>query len=178
MKKFAAILMILTMVLALCACGNAETPNANQNNNQNQGQNQNTGKTTPEGYTFTYRDCQFGVDIIADAVLEKLGTPDDKATSASCAFGGDDTTYYYGSIEIATNNEDGYERIYNIYLKDDLVSTEEGICVGNTVEDVKSVYGDPSDKSTDACLVYEKDSMTLSFTLADGVVTSVRYDDI
>ena len=26
MKKFAAILMVLTMVLALCACGSAGTP--------------------------------------------------------------------------------------------------------------------------------------------------------
>jgi hypothetical protein len=133
MKKFAAILMVLTMVLALCACATAGTP-ATTEATQN---NQNTGNTTPVGYTFTYNDCQFGVDMIADDVLAKLGTPKDQYTSESCAFGGEDTVYYYSSIQVSTNNEYGYERIYSIYLEDDLVSTEEGISVGSTADDVK-----------------------------------------
>ena len=183
MKKFAAILMVLTMVLALCACTSAETPKAtqpNQNNNQggNQNNNQNAGSTTPAGYTFTYNDCQFGVDIVAADVLAKLGTPKDQYTSESCAFGGEDTVYYYSSIQVSTNNEDGYERIYSIYLEDDLVSTEEGICVGSSAEDVKNAYGEPSANSTDVCLIYEKDGMTLNFNLVDGVVSTILYNDI
>ena len=96
MKKFAAILMVLTMVLALCACTSAEVPNttqADQGNNQNNGQN--SGSTTPAGYTFTYNDCQFGVDIVAADVLAKLGTPKDQYTSESCAFGGEDSRFAY-----------------------------------------------------------------------------------
>lgn len=177
MKKFTAILMVLTMVLGLCACGSAGTPNTTEatKNNQN---NQNTGNTTPVGYTFTYNDCKFGVDMIADDVLAKLGTPKDQYTSESCAFGGEDTVYYYSSIQVSTNNEYGYERIYSIYLEDDLVSTEEGICVGSTAEDVKSTYGEPGANSSDACLIYEKDGMTLNFNLVDGLVATILYNDI
>jgi hypothetical protein len=65
-----------------------------------------------------------------------------------------------------------------IYLEDDLVSTEEGICVGSTADDVKSAYGEPSGQSTDVCLIYEKDGMTLSFNLTDGVVSTILYNDI
>ena len=175
MKKFAVILLALTMVLALCACGGAETPNTTE---PTQNVNQNTGSTTPVGYTFTYNGCQFGVDMIADDVLTNLGSPKDQYTSESCAFGGEDTVYYYSSIQVSTNNEYGYERIYSIYLEDDLVSTEEGICVGSTAEDVKSAYGEPGDKSSDVCLIYEKDGMTLNFNLVDGQVVTILYNDI
>ena len=176
MKKLAAILLALTMVLALCACGDSsQTPN-------------NPGEVTlplnpvvdpdPVGYLFTYNGYQFGVDMPADAVIAALGEPRDKYTSESCAFGGEDTVYYYSSIQISTNNEYGYERIYSIYLEDDLVSTEKGICVGSTAEDVKNAYGEPGDKSSEVCLVYEKDTMTLSFNLVDGVVSTILYNDI
>ena len=176
MKKFAAILMIMTMVLALCACGTADTPNTTTQPAQNT--NQNVGSSTPTGYTFTYNECQFGVDMIADDVLAQLGDAKDQYTSESCAFGGEDTVYYYNSIQVSTNNEYGYERIYSIYLEDDLVSTEEGICVGSTAEDVKTAYGEPGGKSTDVCLIYEKDGMTLNFNLVNGVVYTILYNDI
>lgn len=174
MKRIAAILMALTMVLALCACGGtAENPTTPTNP-----QNNNTGSTTPVGYTFTYNGYQFGVDMVADAPLSNLGEPKDQYTSESCAFGGEDTVYYYSSIQVSTNNEYGYERIYSIYLEDDLVSTEEGICVGSSVDDVKSAYGEPSDQSTDSCLIYEKDGMALNFNILNGVVSTILYNDI
>ena len=174
MKKLAAIVLALTMVLALCACGGtAETPTT-----PTEPQQSNTGNTTPVGYLFTYNGHQFGVDIVADDTLAKLGEPRDQYTSESCAFGGEDTVYYYSSIQVSTNNEYGYERIYSIYLEDDLVSTEEGICVGSTADDVKAAYGEPGDKSTATCLIYEKDGMTLNFNLVDGLVSTILYNDI
>lgn len=177
MKKFAAIVLALTLVLALCACGGTPaTPTEPQSNNN--GNNNVEIKTEPTGYLFTYNGYQFGVDITAEDVLKALGEPKDKYTSESCAFGGEDTVYYYNSIQISTNNEYGYERIYSIYLEDDLVSTEEDICVGSTVEDVKNTYGDPSPNSTETCLIYEMEGMTLNFNLVDGVVSTILYNDI
>ena len=179
MKKFAAILLAMTMVLALCACGSTpETPNnpdSGSNVTPDGGSNVNP---TPTGYLFTYNGYQFGVDMKADDVLASLGEPKDKYTSESCAFGGEDTVYYYNSIQVSTNNEYGYERIYSIYLEDDLVSTEKGICVGSTADDVKNAYGEPGDKSSDVCLIYEKDGMTLNFNLVNGVVSTILYNDI
>lgn len=175
MKKLAAIVLALTMVLALCACGGtSDTPTTPTT----EPQQNNTGNTTPVGYLFTYNGYQFGVDIVADDALANLGDPRDQYTSESCAFGGEDTVYYYSSIQVSTNNEYGYERIYSIYLEDDLVSTEEGICVGSTADDVKAAYGEPGDKSTATCLIYEKDGMTLNFNLVDGLVSTILYNDI
>ena len=180
MKKFTLIVLAIVMIAVLCACSNGDgkTDASKETSANPTTEPNNTPNTTPVGYLFTYNDVQFGVDIAADEVLAKLGAPKDQYTSESCAFGGEDTVYYYSSIQISTNNEYGYERIYSIYLEDDLVATEEGIFVGSTADDVKNAYGEPGTNSTDTCLIYEKDSMTLSFNLKDGVVSTILYNDI
>lgn len=171
MKRYMLIALALMMVLSLCACGGdpATTEPAGTTGGNV------TPSTTPKGYTFTYNGTQFGVDMAVNGVLEKLGEPKDKYTSASCAFGGEDTVYYYSSIQISTNDELGYERIYSIYLEDDLVSTEKNICIGNTADQVKAAYGEADATSSDACLIYAKDGMSLRFNLTDGKVTSILY---
>lgn len=166
MKKLICIVLALVCVLGLVAC---------TDNSGNGTTKPTTGdKNTPKGYLFTYNGTQFGVDMAMEGVLTKLGQPDDKLTSASCAFGGNDTVYYYDSIEISTNDELGYERIYSIYLKDDLVSTEKNICVGATADEVKTAYGEPTATAANG-LTYEKDGMTLKFNLKDGSVSSILY---
>ena len=172
MKRYMLIALALMLALALCACGEDPTttePAGTTNSTV-------TPSTTPKGYTFTYNGTQFGVDMAVEGVLTKLGQPKDKYTSKSCAFGGEDTVYYYSSIQISTNNEQGYERIYSIYLEDDLVSTEKNICIGNTVDQVKAAYGEADAASSDSCLIYSKDGMTLRFNLTDGKVSSILYN--
>ena len=174
MKKLLTIALAVLLVLGLCACGNDETPAASDPTTSGN----KTPSTTPVGYTFTYSDYQFGVGMAVDSVLQTLGEASDKETSASCAFGGLDTTYYYSSIQISTNDEDGYEKIYSIYLEDDLVSTEKGVCVGNTADQVKAAYGEPGQDSGESCLIYAKDGMYLKFNLKDGKVSSITYTTI
>ena len=172
MKRFLTIALAVLLVLGLCACGTDEptatdpTPGGS------------TPSATPIGYTFTYNGYQFGVGMAMEGALENLGTPKDKAVSASCAFGGQDTVYYYSSIQVSTNDEDGYEKIYSIYLEDDLVSTEKGISVGSTADQVKTAYGEPGETSSESCLVYAKDGMYLKFILKDSKVSSITYTTI
>lgn len=173
MKKFVSIALALMLALSLCACGSNDTPADTTGTPQTPNS---TPSTTPEGYLFTYNGVTFGVDIAADGVIEMLGTPKDEYTSESCAFGGKDTVYYYDGIQISANDEDGYLRIYSIYLESDLVSTQENVCIGDTADQVRTAYGEPS-TSTETVMTYEKDGMTLSFNLKDGVVSSILYND-
>lgn len=175
MKKFALIALVLVLALAMCACGEGE-PETTKGGDTTQAPSTEIS-TTPKGYLFTYNGVQFGVDMAVEGVIEKLGEPKDQYTSESCAFGGKDTVYYYDGIQISSNDEEGYERIYSIYLESDLVSTEKNICIGDAADKVKSAYGDPGEGSTDTNLVYTKDGMTLSFNIKDGVVSSILYND-
>lgn len=173
MKRFLALTLAVLMVLGLCACGNDDSSNGAATEPTKGGDK--APATTPVGYTFTYKDYQFGVGMSVEAVLENLGEPDMKLESESCAFGGKDTVYYYGSLQISTNDEDGYEKIYSIYVDNDLLPTEEGVNVNDTAQQVKDVYGEPGSNSTENCLIYAKAGMYLKFILKDNKVSSITY---
>ena len=172
MKKFLVMVLAAAMLLSLCACG-ADTTEASNATTPSDGNV--TPSTTPIGYTYTYNGSQFGVDMDMSIVLEKLGEPKDKEEMNSCAFGGKNVRYYYNSIQITTTDDQGYERIYSIYLEDDMVNTEKNICAGNTVDQVKAAYGEPSEKSSETCLVYDKDGMFLRFNLDGDKVSTIEY---
>lgn len=167
MKRFLIIALAAMLVLGLCACAESDPAGTTAPGNTPSG---------PVGYRFTYNGYQFGVGMAMKDV--KLGEPLDKAVSESCAFGGQDTVYYYGSIQVSTNDEEGYEKVYSIYLEDDLVSTEKGISIGATPEQVKAAYGEPDAVSTENCLIYGKDGMKLRFNINNGKVSSIIYDTL
>ena len=171
MKRILMIALAAILMLSLCACG---TDDSAAPVDPTKGGNV-APSTTPVGYTFTYNGYQFGVDMDVDVVVENLGQPKDQETLASCAFDGKNIRYYYNSIQITTTDDQGYNRIYSVYLEDDLVSTEKGISVGSTAEQVKAAYGEPSDASGETCLVYAKDGMYLKFNLKDNKVSSINY---
>lgn len=168
MKKIFCMLLAVMMLMALCACGgDSSDPTTQPTTNNNDGK--------PVGYTFTYNGKQFGLNMKMDDVKAMIGQPTKSNTSDSCAFAGTDTVYYYSDdIRITTSDDRGYEWIYEISLTNDLVQTEEGICIGSAAADVTAKYG-ASQGSSDALLVYNKDGMKLMFVITDGAVTAIRY---
>lgn len=179
MKKIICIALAMVMLLALSACG------GNDNSSNNGDKTPTTPAPTtrpvpppvdvkPIGYRFTYNDYQIGLNIKMDQVVELIGEANDSNTSDSCAFGGTDTTYYYDSFRITTSDDRGFEWVYQITLTDDMVSTEEGICIGSTAAEVTAAYGQ-SEGDTDAKLIYSKDGMRLEFAIKNGTVSAIRY---
>lgn len=167
MKKFLCVLLAMLLLVALCACdGDSGTSTTTK---PTTGEN-----TNPKGYLFTYNGKQFGLGMKMEDVKALIGQPTKSNTSDSCAFGGTDTTYYYDSIRITTSDDKGYEWVYEIYLLDDFVATEEGISVGSTAADVTAKYGQ-SEGGSDSLLVYSKDGMKIKFSMKDGKVAAVLY---
>ena len=166
MKKLICMVLAIVMTLALCACGD--------NGDATTTTKKPAADSNPKGYLFTYNGKQFGLNMKMTDVQAKIGAETKKNTSDSCAFGGTDTTYYYDSIRITTSDDKGYEWVYEIYLLDDLVSTEEGISVGSTAAQVTAKYGQ-SEGGSDSLLVYAKDGMKLKFSMKDGKVAAILY---
>lgn len=151
MKRLTAIIVIL-MLLSAC------------------------GKTEPEpvGYTLNISGVTFGMGADAEAVAQQLGgcTP---IVSESCgAMGGNDYEYPFPDLTIYANDGGGFRRIYCVVLESDLVKTSEDISIGDTVEDVTGVYGEP-DEVTSFALTYRKGGMELIFLIADNTVSSIQY---
>lgn len=136
----------------------------------------------PAVYTFGSGETTLWVG--ADpAVLAALGEPQDKLEAASCVHEGFDRVYYYAGFEVNTQpTADGREVIVSIYLTDDSNATPEGIRIGDKIDAVKTVYGEPL-QSGDANGLYSYTktdggvSCTVNFlTDPDGYVTSIYYN--
>ena len=126
------------------------------------------------GYLFRDDGRLVAVDYPAEEILKSLGEPLSEFEARSCAFGEQDRSYTYRHYRIDTYQEEGVEYISSITLMDDLVSTPEGIAIGDEAMRVKRLYGEPTTED-ESQYVYEKEGMYLIFRMEDGIVTRVSY---
>lgn len=166
-KKLCLFMSIVMAALLLTACGGSgdSTPGSTA-----QGGQQNS---TSGGYVFTSGGTQIVIDADAASIIEALGEPASYYEAASCAFDGLDKFYTYGSFEVDTYPDGDKDKISAVILKDDMVSTPEGIAIGASREDVVAKYGEGTEQS--GALVYAKGGMELRFILQEGAVASIEY---
>lgn len=126
------------------------------------------------GYALIYNGVAIEIDADAAPIVEQLGEPDSYFEAPSCAFEGIDKIYTYGSMELDTYPMEKEDYVSTIVFKDDIITTTEGIGIGDTVEKMEAVYGAGW---TDAggMAVYEKDGMKLCFILEGDSIISVEY---
>ena len=106
-------------------------------------------------------------------VLQALGEPASYFEAASCAFEGLDTIYTYNGFEIDTYPAQDKDLVSAVILKDDSVTTAEGICIGDSLEKLLEAYGEAAQEN--GMLVYTKDGMKLCFILQDDSIISIEY---
>ena len=129
------------------------------------------------GWTFQAGDVAITPDMDMSAIADQLGEPKSYFEAASCAFEGRDKIYTYTSFEIETYPQDTADCIKSIVLKDDTVSTVEGVSIGDSEDKVRETYGAPAEESTGK-LVYQKEKTNLVFVISSGVVASIEYDSM
>lgn len=182
MKKRIAVLM-LGLMFVLSACGGstkviegevATTSQQEESLEQTEDTSVEADESEEKGYVFTYNDVAMAVDADASQVVEKLGEPDSYFEYASCAFEGLDKVYTYGSFEVNTYPMEDKDCISTIIFKDDMITTKEGVGIGDSVDKMKEIYGEATEENT-GMYVYEKDNMKLNFIVQDDVIVSVEY---
>ena len=169
MKKWICGLLALALIFALGACGG----------NENGGETAPTqtgddGKGSVDGYLFETGELTVAADAKMAPILEKLGEPLQYFEAASCAFNGLDKNYIYAHFEIDTYPAADGDRVMAVYLMDDLVSTKEGLRIGDTKEEMERLYG------TDYTLngteyIYEKGGMSLKVQIKKDAVSYITY---
>lgn len=165
--KIVSLALALCLLLALAACGETgdsektEPPSA-------------SGTSQATGYTFTFKGVEIAVDADLAPIVAALGEPTDYSEFDSCAFQGKDKTWIYGGVILRSYPEGDKDLVLSIELKDDSVSTPEGIYVGSSKDEVTAKYGAPASE-TDTAVTYVKGGCKLTFILADGKVSSITY---
>ena len=151
------------MLLCFAACAPTETPGTPDNQ-----------EPVQDSFTFTYKGTKIALNAPAEAVVAALGEPLEYSESTSCAFDGLDKQYKYDSFYLETYPLNGKDYIYGWWFVDDLVETDEGICIGSTQADVEAAYGAENYNGSNAFKVV-KGSGSLTVILENGVVTSIQY---
>ena len=175
-------LIILALIAALClgliACSTTSDGESDSNDKTKITDNasKDSDKTTDaeKGFTLTYKGAEIVVGDNMAPLLEKLGEPTKYFESESCAYQGLDKVYTYGSVVIYTYPDKENDYVLSFEIKDDTLSTAEGIYIGDSKDKVAQVYGDPS-STTDSSVSYVKGNVTLSFIFTNDSVNSITY---
>lgn len=134
--------------------------------------NKETIKEDTGVFSFSYK----GTVLTPGSIIDQNALPEytSVANVPSCAFGGNDNVYQFEAFELTTYFEEEQERVYAVYFIDPELSTTEGLCLGDTVDDMKSLYGEDYQEKGNAC-VYTSGETMLNIILNNGVVTSIEY---
>lgn len=180
-KKVLSIMLSCMLSLSILAgCGSSEAPaasNAAPAESQSQSSSTEIKDNTPvadPGYVYTQDGVEVAVKALMEPITAAWGEPDKYFESESCAFQGMDKVYTYGSVVISTYPENDKDYVLTIELKDDTITTAEGIYIGSSKADVTATYG-VATQETDVALVYDKGDCQLTFFFEDDCVTNITY---
>ena len=155
MKRILCFLAAIILCVSLVSCGGG-------------------ANDAKKAYTFKKGNVEIAIGDEVAPVLEALGKWNDYVESPSCGFTGVSKLYSYTSLDIETYPLDGKDYVYMIQIKDDSVSTQEGIRIGDKKDAVTAAYGTPAQES-DSMLIYRADGMYLRILLKNNSVSKIQY---
>lgn len=192
MKKISKALFLCWVVVVLTACGQEAAPAGDlaqtidigdsrsgsdrKVNDKEDGETETPDQeNTKEGegvFSFVYE----GATLIPGELVDHSALPEcsDVAEVPSCAFGGNDNVYNFDAFELTAYLDGDEERIYSIYFMDPNLPTTEGLCLGDTVDDMRSLYGEDYEEEGTACTYTRGETMLIFITKNDTVV-SIEY---
>lgn len=182
MKKTVTFLLVAALLAAaLTGCGNDDTTEKGPSAQPTVGATESVPSVSeapaqPAGYLMQFGDKTIGMGSSIEDVKAALGEECTVTEEASCFFeGAQDKNYTYANLSVTTYSKDGAEYVYYIKLFNDLVSTPEGLSIGDAESKVEILYGSNfTVKGSYKC--YEKDGMTLRIRISDaGDVNGIDY---
>ena len=132
-------------------------------------------QAAPKGYAFKYAGVTVYVHGKASKLIDKMGEPNKKTKSKSCAYAGEDIKYVYDDFTLVTytEKEGGTEYVQSIKFTSKKAKTKEGIKIGSKEKTLKKKYGRAKDNFV--VYTYRKGKMGIVFTVEDSKVTAIQY---
>jgi len=125
-------------------------------------------------FTFLFNGTIIYLDQNMAEVLDALGEPVGVRQTPSCAFDGYDRIFGFGAINVHTYPVGDEDFVQIISIRDDSITTRNGIRLGDSWDRVLDAYG--SDYVQDfSIFTFTKGSTALSFFVDDGTVVEITY---
>lgn len=187
MKKTipAAILLSMALMLTSCSAGkDGDNTPERVSGGQTKVSSTENAATAASGeskadpaFSLTYNGVKIRLDDEVAPVVKSLGKDYVYTQNPSCAYVGVDITYDYKALILYCQEKNGKEIINTVEVRNDTVDCG-GIKIGQTLDDVKKIYGDPA-SSEEYGIVYEKDGLELQFiTDNSGKIVFILYTHV
>lgn len=126
-------------------------------------------------YIFEYDGLTLAPDMNSQEFLNVLGEANHYYEVKSCAFEGMDKIYTYSSFEIYTYPNGSDDLISNIFLKDDTVTTKEGVYIGMSLDDAKEKIGEEGVLESGVCTFDGGGDRLRLYVDGSNTITSIEY---
>ena len=189
MKKLFIILITFTLILSFAACSSQEAPADSdrqeaadmQESEDTQTAEDVSGPFNENDMIFVYNGVSYPISTEAQPLLDVFGSDYEEITAPSCSFDGEDKQFIYDFATVYTYPVDGVDLLNEIYVYDGDFTTNRGISLGDTLDDVIEAYGEGGfEDGTSYVYALSGDpedmqSQRLYFELTDGVVSGISY---
>lgn len=190
--KMSKTLFLLGIVMALTACGQKAVPAGNlakdisidagslkgveKSGARDDVASEVADQQKPKAEDGMFRFVYEGATLIPGELVDHAALPkcSDISEVPSCAFGGNDKVYNYGMFELTTYFDEDEERVYSIYFLDPNLPTTEGLCLGDSVDDMKALYGEAYEAEENA-YTYTRGETSLMIITKNDMVVSMEY---
>ncbi len=159
-KRWFSVILAAALTVCLAACGSSDSTDSG-------------AEAAADAYCVTLEGTTIVMNADAAPILEGLGEESSYFESESCAFEGLDKVYTYPGFKLNTYPTDDEDFVSSVVFMDDTVSTDEGICIGSSLDDVIEAYGE-ADEDTGAALVYEKGDSRMTIGISGDAVSSLE----
>lgn len=111
----------------------------------------------------------------AAQIISQLGKETSYFEAESCAFEGIDKTYSYPGFDLMTYPTNDQDYVSAVILRDDSVTTPEGLYIGADESEISSLHGSEYISDKPGVYVYEQAKSKLQIIAKDGSVISIEY---
>ena len=125
---------------------------------------------------FTHNSFEIKPGIMFNNIKYLLNETNDIRSITSNYNEQEANVYEYDNFEIETyydNNQN--EKIYSIRLTNDQEQTNEGIKIGDTIDNMISTYGPKYELLSDNVYLYNFDDINITFTINDNKINEIVY---
>ncbi len=162
MKQYGKMFLFCLITMCLVSCG--------MENSESQDEIQMDQRGIVDDAVF------ITIGATKEDTIEQIEEVPEYFEAPSCAYEGTEYIYTYDNYTITCYEEDG-QKISSILITSDLINTTEGVTIGDTMERVTSIYGEPGEE-TNRFLEYEVKDILLRIIFEEETVVSIEFQKI